>query len=425
MVPRNLTGRKPRKEESAMDGQYSRTIGFDLGDTYSHVCRLDEAGEVVERSRVRTRRAEVKERFSGYPPSRVAIEVGTHSPWVSRLLQECGHEVLVANSSKLRMIYANAAKSDRVDAESLARVARMDPKLLHPIRHRGESGQAELAVLRGRDALVRTRTTLVNHVRGAVKSFGERLPKCSADSFGSEAAGRIPKALREALRPVVQVIAELTRKIKAYDKRVEAMCEKAHPETQRLRQIKGVGPVTSLAFVLTVGDPSRFAKSRSVGSYLGLTQRRNQSGGWDPELPITKAGDGHVRRLLVGSAQYMLGPFGEDSDLRRWGLSLMETGVARGQKRKRAKKRAVVAVGRKLGVLMHHLWTTGDTYEPLYQAKRRVPEVEEVNEAAVLPAAPLPSPQGGEATARTTGREEKRRGARREAERPSPVSSPG
>src|SRR5687767_16002739 len=191
-----------------MDGSKERpkvTAGVDLGDKYSYLCLLDQhSGEVIEEGRLRTTPEAFRRRFASEQPMRIAIEAGTHSPWASRVLEECGHEVLVANSRKTRLIYANKRKTDEVDAENLARLARVDPKLLYPLKHRGEASQAHMAIIRSREALVGTRTQLVNHVRGAVKSFGARLPKCPARSFHKRAAEHIPEALRPALEPILE-----------------------------------------------------------------------------------------------------------------------------------------------------------------------------------------------------------------------------
>jgi transposase len=338
-------------------------VGLDLGDKNSHVVILDSAGEMMEESRLPTTRPSFERKFSSLPRSRIAMEVGAHSRWASQLLQELGHEVLVANARKLRAIYSNPRKGDRVDAEALARLARLDPALLSPIHHRSPEAQADLAVLRSRDAVVRSRTLLINHVRSIVKSCGARLPSCSADSFADKVATEIPGALRPALEPILETIAGLTRQIRGYDRTIEGLCGERYPETKQLRGISGVGPLTALAFVLTLEDPGRFGLSREVGPALGLVPRTDQSGDRDPQLRITKTGDAFLRRLLVGSAQYMLGPFGPDCDLRRWGLGLAERGG------KNAKKRAVVGVARKLAVLLHHLWRTGETYDPFHQSR--------------------------------------------------------
>ena len=273
------------------------------------------------------------------------------------MLEELGHEVVVANPRMLRLIHGDRNKDDRLDAEKLCLLADYNPQLLAPVTHRSAEAQADVAVIRARDGLVAARTKLINHVRGAVKSIGERLPSCSAPSFASHAACNLPEALREALEPLVRQIGEMTVTVREYDKKIVALGVK-HSETKRVQQVSGVGPITALAYVLLIGNPMRFRKSRDVGAYVGLVTRRSQSGSCDPELRITKAGDRLLRRLLVQSAQYILGPFGPSSDLRTWGLALA------GRGRKNAKKRAVVATARKLSVLLHRLLVSGDTYEP-------------------------------------------------------------
>ena len=342
------------------------TAGLDLGDKYSYLCLIDQAdGEVIEEGRLRTTPDALRRRFASEQQLRIAIEAGTHSPWVSRVLEECGHEVLVANARKLRFIYANKRKTDEVDAENLARLARVDPKLLHPLRHRGEGSQAHLAIIRSREALVSTRTQLVNHVRGAVKSFGARLPKCPARSFHKRAPEHIPEALLPALGPILEQIGSLTERIRQYNRKLEAICQEHYPETDLLRRVEGIGPLTALTFVLTLEDPYRFERSRSVGAYLGLVPATDRSGDRDPQKRISKEGDQMLRRLLVGSSHYILGPFGSDSDLRRHGEKIASRGG------KNAKKRAAVAVARKLSVLLHRLWVTGEVYDPLYNTHRR------------------------------------------------------
>ena len=350
-------------------------VGLDLGDKHAYVTILDQDGELIEESRLPTNKASFQRKFSTNQPCKIAMEVGTHSRWASHLLKDLGHDVLVANARKLRAIYHNPRKGDRADAETLARLARLDPELLSPIHHRSPQAQADLAILRSRDALVRSRTLLINHTRSIVKSTGARLPSCSADSFARKVASEIPEPLRPALTPILDIIASLTQQIQSYDQKNEELCSERYPETKLLREISGVGPLTSLAFILTLENPDRFRRSREVGPAIGLVPRRDQSGDQDPQLRITKTGDAYLRRLLVGSAQYILGPFGPDCDLRRWGLKLAERGG------KNAKKRAVVGVARKLAVLLHHLWKTGEVYDPFYQSKN------EATESVLFPAA--------------------------------------
>lgn len=344
------------------------TIGLDVGDRWTDLCVVDAGGAVAETGRVATTLPGLERRFATMPPARIVLETGTHSPWMSRALASWGHEVIVANARRGQLIAQNDSKSDTVDAELLARLGRVDPHLLAPVQHRGADAQAALALLRSRDAVVRTRSLLVSHVRGSVKAVGGRIPACSAESFPRQAAPALPAALAGALGPVLTLITELTTQIRQYDRAVEQMVTTPYREAQPLMAIAGVGALTALCFVLTLEDPARFPTSRAVGSYLGLRPRKRATSLTDPECHITKCGDRMLRRLLVGSAQYILGPFGPDTDLRRWGLTL----AARG--RKAAKKRAVIAVARKLAVLLHHLWQTQAVYVPLRPARshRRV-----------------------------------------------------
>jgi transposase len=343
------------------------TAGLDLGDKYSYLCLLNtDTGKVVEEGRLRTTPEALRRRFCSEQPMTVAIEAGTHSPWVSRVLKECDHKVLVANPRKTRLIYGQGRKTDRLDAEKLARLARVDPKLLWPLEHRGEASQAHLALIRSREVVVRSRAGLINHVRGTVKSFGARLPKCSTACFHKKVAAHIPHELRSALEPLLETIASLTARVHHYDRELEELAQERYPETKLLRQVQGVGTLTALSFVLTLEDPERFEESRQVGAYLGLVPGKDQSGERDPQKRISREGDEMLRRLLVGSAHYILGPFARDSDLRRHGLK-----IARGTAAKNARKRAVVAVARKLSVLLHHLWISGELYEPLYNVRRQ------------------------------------------------------
>lgn len=341
------------------------TIGLDLGDRSSWVCELDVRAQVVTCGSVPTTPVGIEAYFGGRAPCRVVLEVGTHSPWVSRLLERLGHETIVANPSAVYGKRRRKRRNDATDAEYLARQGRADPLLLHPIRHRGPDSQKHLGMLRARDTLVSTRTKLVNHVRGSVKAMGSRIQRCSASAFAHKARQQIPAELEPALEPVLEMIAELTKRISSFDREIEKVVEQQYPEARRLQQIKGVGPVTALAFTLLIEDPHRFQRSRDVGAYFGLVPRLDESSESQPQLRITKTGDKLGRRLLVSAANYILGPFGPECDLRRHG----ELIAARGGKN--AKKRAAVAVARKLSVMMHRLWIRGEAYDPNYVATRR------------------------------------------------------
>ncbi len=341
------------------------TIGCDLGDKNSELCILTASGKLERPKALRTTRAAFRAYFSGRQTAHVVIEVGTHSRWVKEELSSLGHEVTVANPRRVQLITASDTKSDRNDAELLARLGRADVELLSPVEHRGSQAQADLAVAKARDLLVATRTRLVLSIRGTTKSFGERLPSCDAESFHRHTRSHVPEVLKPALEPLFETLQALEKQIDRYEQELEQMA-KRYPEVEAVKQPNGVGLLTALVFMLTLEKKERFEKSRMAGAFLGMVPRRDQSGDSDKQLHITKAGDPFVRRLLVNAANYILGPFGTDSDLRRWGMKLAERGG------KNARKRAKVAVARKLAVLMHRLWVTGEIYEPLQNTNRQL-----------------------------------------------------
>jgi transposase len=345
--------------------QQKLTIGLDLGDRNSWYCVVDEAGQIQLEQPVRTTAKALQEVFGTMPRSRIALEIGTHSPWISRLLSELGHEVIVANARKVRLIGESRKKDDRLDAQTLARLARIDPQLLCPVKHRSAQAQADLMMIRARAGLVRARTGLVNTARGLAKSYGERLRGCNVRNMNPEKAEGLSPELQRALEPLLACIESVSEQIRAYNERIEALAQESYPQVALLKQIKGVGTLIALTFLLTLEDPHRFRKSRDVGCYLGLQPGRRKSGQSDPQMHISKEGDPYLRTLLVQGAQHILGPFGIDCDLRRWGLKLAERGGRNG------KKRAIVATARKLAVLLHHLWVSGEVYEPLHNSNRR------------------------------------------------------
>lgn len=361
MKKRSISAKSPKRPQ----GEGRVTVGMDLGDKTSRYCVLEDDGQVLEEGSVGTSQAAMTARFGRMGQCRVALEVGTHSPWVSRLLAGFGHEVIVANARQVQLISCSSRKDDRMDARTLARLARMDPQLLRPIRHRSQQAQEHLMVVRVRASLVEARTALVNSARGLAKAIGERLPSCDADQMGVARLAGLPAGVREALRPLLEQVEALTEKIHAADRQIEQIARSQHPETALLQQVSGVGPLIALTFVLTLEDPQRFAKSRDAGCYVGLRPRRSSSGESAPQLGISKEGDPYLRKLLVQGAHHILGHRGPDTDLRRWGLKLCERGG------KNAKKRALVAVARKLAVLLHRLWVTGEVYEPLRQAEAK------------------------------------------------------
>ena len=217
------------------------TIGVDLGDRSSAYCILNEAGNIVFEHKLATTPEAMKQVFGSMPRCRIAMETGTHSPWVSRLLTELGHEVIVAHAQKVRLITKSRRKDDRLDARTLARLMRIDPELLSPVKHRSAQAQLHLTEIRARAVLVSARTALVNAARGLVKSYGERLRKCGTEQFRRETTSGLSAGLREALEPLLQEVESLNERIQEYDRRIEHMSKKTYPETALLKQIKGVG----------------------------------------------------------------------------------------------------------------------------------------------------------------------------------------
>src|ERR1700676_5469841 len=374
---RSATERRPAMKKtstvqaftSELFKEQKLTIGLDLGDRWSFFCVLDEAGQVILEQKLPTTPEAMKQTFGKILRSLIALETGTHSPWVSRLLTELGYEVIVAHAQKVQWITKSNRKDDRHDAQTLARLARVDPELLGPVRHRSVQAQIHLTVIRARAELVGARTALVNATRGLVKSYGERLPKCGTYQVNEKLAEGLSAELREVLVPLFREIESLNERIKEYDERMEKIAKEVYPEVFLLKQVKGVGTQIALTYVLTIEDPYRFAKSREVGCFLGLKPGRRNSGESEPQKGISKEGDRYLRTMMVQGAHYILGPFGEDSDLRRWGRKLGERGG------KNAKKRAVVAVARKLAVLLHRLWVSGEVYEPLRNSQKAIREV--------------------------------------------------
>jgi len=354
----SITRQSPKRKRQCKPPML--TIGIDLGDKTSRYCVLDGDGEITAERTVSTTCKGMLEAFARTRRYRIAMEVGTHSPWVSRLLASQGHEVIVANARQLQLISASSRKCDRLDARTLAQMARVDPRLSRPIRHRGETAQLDLMKIRVRAQLVEMRTAAINSARGLAKSMGARLPSAEADRLTVEDLGALAEGLRQTLTPLLESVEALTGQIQELDEEIEQIARETYPHTKLLTQVHGVGTLIALTFVLTIDEQERFRKSRDVGCYLGLRPRRSDSGEREPQLPITKEGDVYLRKLLVQAAQCILRRRAPDSDLKRAGERIAGTGS------KNAKKRAVVAVARKVAVLLHRLWATGEVYEPLY-----------------------------------------------------------
>ena len=366
----NLKQRRPTMNDSTTMSQpivqpLVKTLGIDVGDRRSSYCLLAASGESLGESDVATTSEALSSLFQGSEACRVVLEACGHVHWIARLASEAGHEVVVANPRELRLISQSGRKNDRNDARTLARLGRADVELLRPVKLRGEDCRTSRSVLHARDLLVRTRAKLVNFVRGQVKTFGGRVPSCSTSAFRNKAVGHVPAPIRAVVTPMLETLEQLEMRIRDFDREIERLCSEQHPETGVLRQVKGVGPVLALAYIATIEDPARFASSRTVGNFVGLAPAQYASGAKTPQLRISKCGDGFLRRLLVNSAAYILGPFGEASDLRRYGERIAHSGS------QRDKARARIAVARKLACLLHHLWRTGSVWDPNHTASTK------------------------------------------------------
>lgn len=337
-------------------------IGLDLGDRASSWCVFDSQGEIVGEGTVETSREGFTKLLGSRAPARVVMEATRSTHWVRQCLKVLGHEVIVANPRRLDLITKSSRKTDRNDARMLARIGRIDLELLSPVHERSDQSMQTRTLVRARSHLVRTRTKLVNQIRGSLKVFGHVLPSMAPERFHARAKALIPEGLHEALLPLFGVLEKLAETIEVYDERIAEAC-KRFPQTVLLRQIHGVGPLVALSFVTTLEDPRRFKDSRAVGAYLGLVPASRQSGASDPRLRITKQGDSVLRSLLVTAALHVMRQRAPDCDLKRYGRRIARGGTPRD------KARARIAVARKLACLMHRLWLTGEVYRPLRESK--------------------------------------------------------
>ena len=330
-------------------------IGVDLGDRESNGCRFRKATGEIEDFRFPTTREGITERFSKMESCQVVIEAGSQTRWVSQVIKQLGFDVRVMNPRQNELIKKSLNKTDKSDARCLARIAACCAPLVHEVRMRSDETQRCLSMIRARDRMVSARTKLASGVRGLAKQFGHRFVAKSPDALWKS---EVPDELKPALEGMMRAIQQLSEGIACYDRAIATTAQKQYPQVAPLSRIPGVGVLTSMAFVLLLENPTRFKKSRDVGAYFGLRPRQFESGDSKKLLGITKTGDRLTRRLLVQCAAHILGPFGKDSDLRRYGLAMIERGG------RAANKRARVAVARKLAVTMHRMWVDGTEFRP-------------------------------------------------------------
>lgn len=358
---------KPPKKEGALSkfgSTPSRAIvvGVDVSEKHLNLCEIDGDDAVCE-SRMANSSKKLLEHFQGKAKRRIIIEVGAHTRWIAELLEQLGHQVLIVDPRRTKLISGSLYKDDRIDAMTLAMLGRDAPALLKTVPLRRLESQMVLTLVRARASAVKGRTRIVNTVRGVLKPYGYTIPK---DSRGATFTAYIRETLDQALlrivEPLLVLIETFNAQIKRYDDDVALVLPRLAPDTVHLTQINGVGALTVLYFVALIGDPHRFASNRDIGPYLGLCRKRQDSGDYKSELGITKAGDSLMRALLANCASYLLGPFGQDSDIRRWGLKKVGGGS------RAEKKKAKIAVARKLAVVMLTLWKTGRPYTPFHKS---------------------------------------------------------
>ena len=350
-----------KRTATATSDHQAAVAGIDLGSKRSEACLLDEQGAPLERVTLATTAAALERHFAHRPALLIAIETGGQTNWVRRRLEALGHRVLVADARRVKLIWDTHSKDDRRDALFLAQIALRWPNLLHPIRPRSLATDRRRALLTARETLVGARVKLINTARGVLNAFGHKPPPATSEAFARRITPLLPADLADSSHPLLLAIEALSTQIRRYDKQVLALCDGPYRDaTAPMRSIRGVGPLTALAFTLELdNDPRRLRDSRSAGALVGLRPKRRDSGERSPQLAITKTGNPMLRKLLVQCAHYILGAFGEDCALKRWGL-----GLAARTPGSRGKRRAVVATARKLAVLLHTLWRKGETFDP-------------------------------------------------------------
>ena len=339
--------------------------GMDVHDRKSNYYAIDQDGLEVGTASFYTTQEAFTQHFGDLKPSKIVIEAGAHSHWIGKLLESFGHRVVVAHPTRVRLIAKSQEKDDRVDAEFLARLLRADLKLLSPTYLRSETNLFFRGYLKVRGTYVKARTMLINTGRGLVKSFGIKLPQCVTEQFVEKVEGlTLPEEVKGLLIPLLAQIRHFSTQIEHFDREIEEMAQDS-ALLRRFQEVPGVGPLVALAFMLHIGDPTRFSKGTAVGRYFGLTSGRRMSGEGGYQTRITKAGDPQMRTLMIQAA-YGVMRTKKESDLKNWANQLLRRmGEARS-----ARKKVAVAIARKLTVLLHRIWITGERYQPFYHTAK-------------------------------------------------------
>jgi len=331
-------------------------IGIDLGKRESQIAIITEDGELIDR-RIRTERHRLTEIFGHLPKAKVLVEASTESEWVARCLEELGHEVIVADPNYAPMYSQRTrrVKTDRRDARALAHACKLGA---YRSAHRTSDGRRELrTILAMREALVRTRTAWISRIQPVLRREGYRIRSGNAETFVTRVEElAVFGSLRAAIAPLLQLLKPLTEQIALLDERLAAIAE-ADSLTGRLTTVPGVGPVTAVAFVVTVDDVTRFRDAHQVESYVGLVPSEWSSSETQRRGQITKAGNSRMRWLLVQAAWCVLRrrKKAETAALRDWADRIAQ---------RRGRRIAAVALARRLAGILYALWRDATVYSP-------------------------------------------------------------
>lgn len=340
-------------------------IGIDLGDKKHAVVGLDDKANIVLKRWVPNKKEDLEALFRRNRGAVFGMETGTHCRWISMLCRECGCEVYVGNAHRLRSIFGNTHKNDMRDAEEIARLLNGDKRHFHPVQLRDAEHQNLVQLVKMREMVMSQRTKSAGAIRGMAKANGVRLPASDADSLHRKLADVIdtlPDNLQLLLRPQIGLLEKLCETIREYDRLIrDYRNEHFRKECDLLETIPGVGPVNAAAFVAFTGDVRRFRHARDVGPYYGLTAGRDQSSSKDEPKRITKEGNEFVRHLLVNAANLIMQGRCRNTELLQFGLRVW------GNRGKVAKRKAKVALARKLAVTMAAMLRSGTPYNGIIE----------------------------------------------------------
>lgn len=341
------------------------TIGMDLGDKKHAIVGLDAKANIVLRRWLPNDQDSLRTFFERNKGAEIGMETGTHCRWISVLATECGCKAYIGNAHKLRSIFGNTHKNDMRDAEEIANLLHENKRHFHPVMLRDQEHQDLVQLVKMREVAMTDRTRSINAIRGMAKANGARIADCDADSFHRQlklVLMTLPDNLIRLFRPQIELLKAINATIKAYGKLIDRY-RKQHfkEECALLETIPGIGPINSTSFVAFAGDVKRFRHACDVGPYFGLTAGRDQSSDKDEPKKITKEGNKFVRHLLVNAANNIMKASAANTELKQFALRVW------GERGKIAKRKAKVALARKLAVTMAAMLRNGTAYRGIIE----------------------------------------------------------